>query len=240
MLHDTMPFCLWFYYCARPFSLVLLCKINHSLLCFRFITHLQLRDLMVPLIFGTKIASKDSRLCRDAINLYLAVPSTTTAQYLHIRFVMIGVRVQKITIHQPQRHIFSYTYHRRLRLKANRELEQVAESELLVIMSKERVCAVLYMEGKIKVPWRLRELTNQIPRRLSALSCTLVHTYREGNMVADYLVRKGVADKTEFRTASSNSIPAQARTLILQDQSQLRSLRQKKSWVYLNPGGQEC
>ncbi|CAK9174426.1 unnamed protein product, partial [Ilex paraguariensis] len=51
---------------------------------------------------------------------------------------------------------------------------------------------------KIKVPWRLRELTNQISRRLSALSCTLVHTYREGNMVAAIWLGKGWWIKQSF------------------------------------------
>ncbi|CAK9133845.1 unnamed protein product [Ilex paraguariensis] len=97
-------------------------------------------------------------------------------------------------------------------------LEDYGLSVYSFIIESDSQVLLDMLSGKIKVPWRLRELTNQISRRLSALSCTLVHTYREGNMVADYLARKGVVDKTEFRTASPNSIPAQARTLILQDQ----------------------
>nr|CAN81528.1 hypothetical protein VITISV_007506 [Vitis vinifera] len=45
------------------------------------------------------------------------------------RCVMTGVRVQKIIIQQQQRPTSSCIYHRKLRLKANQELEQVVESE---------------------------------------------------------------------------------------------------------------
>ncbi|XP_065871381.1 uncharacterized protein [Euphorbia lathyris] len=87
---------------------------------------------MVSLTKGLKIWRKKiivSSLnwpCHGALTLYLRVLSTTMAQYMHIRCVMTGVRMQRITTHKPQRHTSICIRHRNLKLKAYLELEQVA------------------------------------------------------------------------------------------------------------------
>ncbi|KAJ8528952.1 hypothetical protein K7X08_035770 [Anisodus acutangulus] len=83
----------------------------------RHMERLQMRDLMVPSTFGTKIANSGLRQCQDAASPYLAAHSTMMAQSMHMWFVMIGVRVQKITIHQLQRRTFTCTSHRSLEVK---------------------------------------------------------------------------------------------------------------------------
>ncbi|KAH9715623.1 hypothetical protein KPL71_021128 [Citrus sinensis] len=77
-----------------------------------YITLLQLLDLMVHLIFGTRIVNSGSRPCQGAGNLYLAVHSIMMARYLCAWCVMTGVMGQKITTLQQQRLISICTCHR--------------------------------------------------------------------------------------------------------------------------------
>ncbi|CAJ1931779.1 unnamed protein product [Sphenostylis stenocarpa] len=69
-------------------------------------------------------------LCKGVVNPYLAVHSIMMVPYLLMRFVMIGARVQKITIQLLRRTTFICTCHRNLRLKASHELELRVESEI--------------------------------------------------------------------------------------------------------------
>ncbi|PHT67654.1 hypothetical protein T459_27141 [Capsicum annuum] len=96
----------------------------------RHMERLQLRDLTVPSTFGTKIANRGLRQCQDVASPYLAVRSTVMAQSMHMRFVMIGARAQKIIIHQLQKHLFTCTSHRSLTLRASHELQVAVESEV--------------------------------------------------------------------------------------------------------------
>jgi len=92
---------------------------------------------MVLSTFGTRIANRGSRQCQDAVNLYLAVLSIMMVRYMPTRCVMIGVRVLKIITRPQQRPTFSCTCHRSLRLKANHELEPVAENEAAACQPRE-------------------------------------------------------------------------------------------------------
>ncbi|KAK2458586.1 protein RAE1 [Trifolium repens] len=67
----------------------------------------------------------------SAVSPYLAVHSIMMVPYMLTRFVMIGAKVQKITIQLSQRTTFICSYHsRRMRLKASHELEQGVKDEV--------------------------------------------------------------------------------------------------------------
>ena len=70
---------------------------------------------------------------------------------------------------------------------------------------------------KVKVPWRLKNIMDQIWQMLGRLSFQLKHVYREANGIADFLasfvVQTGVS--TDF--SINRVLPAAGRVLLLQD-----------------------
>ncbi|XP_022876405.1 uncharacterized protein LOC111394695 [Olea europaea var. sylvestris] len=84
---------------------------------------------MEPSTFGTRTTNRGLRLCQGAVSPSLQHFQQRWLHFYAYSVVMIGARVQKITIRQQQNHISTCIYHRRLKSKANQGLEQEVESE---------------------------------------------------------------------------------------------------------------
>ncbi|KAJ9561358.1 hypothetical protein OSB04_006518 [Centaurea solstitialis] len=103
-------------------------RLKHNLFLL-FVAYIKLNVVINLFSIIALYISLNKKPCQGAINLYLAVASTMMVQYLPMRYAMIGAKVQKTIIQQQRRPIFTCTYRRSPRLKANLELEPVEGSE---------------------------------------------------------------------------------------------------------------
>ncbi|KAL3528167.1 hypothetical protein ACH5RR_012823 [Cinchona calisaya] len=69
------------------------------------------------------------------------------------------------------------------------------------VIELDSVVALQIMEKKIKIPWQLNKITQQIAAEMQELDYTISHNFREGNQHANYVANVGCDEKLMFYRA---------------------------------------
>uniref|UniRef100_M1BLN1 RNase H family protein n=1 Tax=Solanum tuberosum TaxID=4113 RepID=M1BLN1_SOLTU len=76
-----------------------------------------------------------------------------------------------------------------------------------------------------KVPWELIEQIEDIRVKLHSMQGQVIHTFREGNTVADALANEAIDSKEKKEYHNFNELPTNIRKCINIDKAQIPNLR---------------
>ncbi|XP_060182117.1 uncharacterized protein LOC132611756 [Lycium barbarum] len=80
-----------------------------------------------------------------------------------------------------------------------------------VVVESDSLLIINILNGRLKLPWKIREIMSKIMRDTSHGEFVFIHIYREGNSTADMFANWGEDSKISFIFTEATSLPSKVR-----------------------------
>ena len=94
-----------------------------------------------------------------------------------------------------------------------------------IVIQTDSMLLATTLQDKSKIPWRLDKLFQEILNLLLHFRYSIMHIYRQGNQVADFLANEGCIAQSSVLYSSITTMPRQARGLLQLDKLGIPNIR---------------
>ncbi|WMV51941.1 hypothetical protein MTR67_045326 [Solanum verrucosum] len=101
-----------------------------------------------------------------------------------------------------------------------------------LVVESNSLTLIKILRGESKIPWEISGMGEFLRSHLQARNIQLIHTFREGNQLADHLANEAFNHAVKVQYHNFNQLPCVARKILNMEKSQIPSLRISTKPIY--------